>query len=70
MAPNAALDLLAAVATFLRLVAVENALAKAAASVSSGGGLPDPREALRESLAEVLMLSGLAEASGLLNGVW
>jgi Histidine ammonia-lyase len=70
MAPNAALDLLAAVATFLRLTAVENALAKAAASVSSGGGLPDPREALRESLAEVLRLSGLAEASGLLNGVW
>ncbi len=70
MAPNAALDLLAADATFLRLVAVEEALARAARSVLEGGGLPDPAENLRSSVQYVLSLSGLEKLSSVLGSFW
>ncbi len=70
MAPNAALDLLAADAAFLRLVAVEEALSRAARGVAGGGGLPDPAENIRQATDYVIKLADLIPMTGVLNRFW
>ncbi|MGC9071943.1 MAG: aromatic amino acid ammonia-lyase [Acidilobus sp.] len=70
MAPNAALDLVSAGASLLRLVAIESALVKVAGAVVSGGQLPDPRDNINSSINEVLELSDLGRLSGLLKALW
>ena len=70
MAPNAAVDLVAADAVLLRLIAVEEALSRAAKRVAAGNGLPDPPENIREAIDYVAQLAGLDRFTGLLSRFW
>ena len=68
MAPGSAFELLRAVASLARLIAVEEALAEEASMVREGRGLRDPREALEASLGLVLRESQL-DGLGFLRGL-